>query len=69
MIYMQMYQENDFAVNAIESNKNFVLILKKLINIPENDLAGFRKLQETINQTKLLAERHWLLEKVQEKLS
>jgi len=66
---MQMYQENDFAVNAIESNKNFVLILKKLINIPENDLAGFRKLQETINQTKLLAERHWLLEKVQEKLS
>ena len=65
-LYMQMWREKDLTDSTVKSNKNFVSVVRKLISIFNKE--DFQKLLVQIEQTEVLAERSWLLEKVKEKL-
>ena len=57
-IYLRRHREGGYHR---EMYQNLVKFMKKLISIPPNNKSALKKLEETVRQTRYLAEREWLL--------
>lgn len=66
----RVYLNRKKALSSHRKNayKNLIKFTKKLTRISPGDEKGLKKLQEEIKQTKKLASKKWLLEKVEELL-
>lgn len=66
--YMANYRNNLVSEKHLETNRNFILLLKQLINLPTSDKEKLKKLRTKMEQTEKVAERLWLTAKINEKL-
>ena len=66
--YMSNYRNNMVSERHIMSNRNFITILKQLINVTPGDTDKLEKLLQKIDEAEALADRFWIREKVLEKL-
>ncbi len=66
--YMSNYRNELVSEKHQETNRNFILLLKQLVNIPPANKEKLEKLHAKIEQTQKVAERLWLTQKIKEKM-
>ena len=66
--YMSNYRNDLVSEKHLETNRNFILLLKQLVNLPVPNKEKLKKLRSKMDQTEKVAERLWLTEKINEKM-
>ncbi len=67
-LYMMMYRDQTLAERTIQNNRNFVLLMRRLVKILPSEKERLQDLLEMVHNTTLLAERRWLLEMIEGEL-
>jgi len=65
---MSNYRNDLVSEKHLETNRNFILLLKQLVNLPVPNKEKLKKLRSKMDQTEKVAERLWLTEKINEKM-